>query len=121
MGHRQLRVYMKSYNNVLRIYGMTKVYPREERDNINDQIRRSAVSVPLNIAEGYAKRESQAEFKRFLKMAVGSNTELSVLLDLSKDLGYISEAEYQKESEENTETGKMLTALIRQVGEQSKI
>ena len=110
-------MYEKSYKAALSIYRVSKDFPKEEMYGLTSQIRRAAVSIPLNIAEGYAKRESQSEFKRFLMMAIGSNDEVSVLLDFSKDLGYITEDLYEKGIAEYIKIGKMLTELIKTVSE----
>ena len=115
--HRRLEVYNKSYKAGLAIYKMTKRYPEEEKYGMTSQMRRASTSIPLNIAEGYAKRSSQEEFRRFLLMAIGSANEMRVLLDYSKDLGYITEERYEKASKEYDEIGKMLTNLIRKVAE----
>ena len=112
-GYENLQVYERSYKAGLAVYRMTKTYPKEERYGIVDQMRRASVSIPLNIAEGYAKRESQSEFRRFLLMAIGSSNEMSVLIEYSKDLGYISEAQYEKASQEYDEIGRMLNAFIQ--------
>ena len=88
---------------------------------MTDQMRRASISIPLNIAEGYAKRSSQEEFKRFLLMAIGSSNEMSVLIEYSKDLGYISEEQYVKASKEYDEIGRMLNSLIKAVGKGNKI
>ena len=117
-GYQKLQVYEKSYGLVLEIYRETSTYPREEMYGITGQMRRAAASIPLNIAEGYAKRESQAEFKRYLMMAQGSSVEMSVLLDLSKDLGYMEEAKYTPLSTAYDEVRKMLHTLIKRVGSQ---
>ncbi len=118
----KLNVYEKSYKAGLAIYRMTKTYPEEEKYGMVSQLRRASTSIPLNIAEGYAKRSSQEEFKRFLKMAIGSTNEIRVLLDYSKDLGYIEEEQYNKASDEYDEIGRMLSTLIKRVeqGQQNK-
>ena len=120
-GCERLQVYQKGYRMVLEIYRVTQAFPKEERYAMTDQMRRAATSIPLNIAEGYAKKGSQKEFKRFLSMARGSSAEVNVLLDLSKDLGYISEAEYERLKTGNAEVGKMLTGLIQRIEEESNI
>ena len=98
---------------------MTSKFPKEERHGITDQIRRAAVSISLNIAEGYAKKESQAEFKRFLTIAQGSTNEVSVLLDFAKDLEMLEGLTYEKARAEYEEIGKMLTGLIKTVTKSS--
>ena len=114
-GYKELKVYKKSYKAAKAIYEMTVGFPNEERYGITNQLRRAALSIPLNIAEGYAKRESQEEFKRFLLMAIGSANEMSVLIDFSRDLGYITESQYEKASKEYEEIGKMLNGFIQSV------
>ena len=91
--YKDLEVYKKGYKLTLDIYKTTRKYPAEERYEIVSQMRRCAYSIPLNIAEGWG-RKSKLEFKRFLKMSLGSCNELQVLIELSKDLEYISEKEY---------------------------
>ena len=115
-GYKQLQVYQRGYAAAKSVYRMTERYPKEERYGITDQMRRASVSIALNIAEGYAKKESQQEFKRFLMMAIGSSNEMSVLLDFSRDLGYIDEQTYQKASKEYDEISRMLNAMIQRIG-----
>ena len=115
--YRNLKVYERSYKAGLAIYELTKRYPEEEKYGIVSQMRRASTSIPLNIAEGYAKKSSQEEFKRFLLMAIGSANEMSVLLEYSKDLGYISLERYEKAIKEYDEIGKMLSNLIKKVAE----
>ncbi len=113
--YRRLKIYERSYKAALAIYRMTEGYPEEEKYGITSQMRRAAVSITLNIAEGNAKRESQQEFKRFLMMALGSANEMSVLIDFSKDLGYIGDEMYLKAKEEYEEIGKMLRVFIQRL------
>ena len=94
--YKDLEVYTKSYDLVLEVYEATASYPPEERYGMTSQVRRAAISIPANIAEGYGKLESAAEFKRYLRMALGSCNEIEVLLNLSSDLGYL-ERETAKE------------------------
>ena len=117
MGYKDLKIYEKSYKAALAVYKLTKVFPQEEKYGIISQMQRAATSIPLNIAEGYAKRQSQEEFKRFLLMAVGSANEMSVLTDFSYDLGYISKEQYEKASREYEEIGKMLSSFIKTIAE----
>ena len=120
-GYRSLRVYEKSYKAALRVYEVSKSFPKEERYGLTGQIQRAAISIPLNIAEGYAKRSSQQEFKRFLLMAVGSANEVSVLLDFGKDFGYIAKEKYLELSSEYDGIGRMLSEFIKTVETKSKI
>ena len=114
-GYRNLQVYERSYKAALAVYAMTKSYPEEEKYGLTSQMRRACTSIPLNIAEGYAKRSSQEEFKRFLLMTVGSANEMSVLLDFAKDLGYTSESTYVELSRAYDEIGRMLSSFIKRI------
>ena len=114
-GYKDLNVYTKSYKAALAVYEMTKNDPKEERYSLTDQIRRAATSIPLNIAEGYGKKSSQQEFKRFLEMALGSSNETQVLLDFAKDLKYIDEEQYIKASQTYDEVSRMLSGMIKRI------
>ena len=114
-GYESLDVYKKAYKAALEVYEMSRGFPQEERYAMTNQIRRAATSISLCIAEGYGKKSSQREFKRFLEMAMGSSNEVSVLLDFSKDLGYIPEERYVKEKREYEEIGRMINGLLRRV------
>ena len=96
---------------------MTADFPKEERYGVTDQMRRASVSIALNVAEGYARRESQEELKRFLRMAVGSAAEMQVLIDFAREFGYIREERYKEAKEAYETIGKMLNAFIRKLKE----
>ena len=117
MGYRNLKIYERSYKAGLAVYRLTKQFPETEKYGLISQIQRAGTSIPLNIAEGYAKKTSQEEFKRFLLIAIGSANEMSVLLEFSKDLGYITKEQYEKASKEYEEIGKMLNTFIKTIAE----
>ena len=108
---KDMEIYQRSKKLVLRIYNVTDKYPGREIYNVISQLRRSVLSIPLNIAEGYG-RMTREEFKRFLKISLGSSNEVEALLDISKDLEYITEKEYQEISKENEIIGKMIYKAI---------
>ena len=111
---RELKVYQRSYKAAIDMYKIVREnFPREELFGLTSQIKRASTSIPLNIAEGIGKRESVNEVKRFLLMAIGSCDEMRVLIDMSKDLGYIDEVLHDKYEKEYDEIGKMLTVLRR--------
>jgi len=112
-GFKELKVYQKSYKAARAVYLMTENNAKEEKYGITGQIRRASLSIPLNIAEGYAKKESQNEFKRYLLIAIGSVNEVLVLIDFSKDIGYLSEEKHQKAYKEYEEIAKMLNSFIK--------
>ena len=115
MSYKELKIYQRGYEAAKACYKMTENFPESEIYGVTNQIRRAALSIPLNIAEGYAKQESQAEYKRFLNMAKGSVNEMQVLIDFSYDLGYIGKEKYDKAKKEYEEIGKMLTIFIKEV------
>ena len=96
----------------LNIYKLTKGFPKEEIYNLTSQIRRAAVSVPSNIAEGYG-RKTTPEYIRFLYIAYGSNCELETQILLTGDLGYINSEQLKKVQEDIGEVERMLKALIK--------
>ena len=107
-----LEVWKKSHELVLKIYHITKDYPSEEKFGLVSQMRRSAVSIPANIAEGFKKR-SLKDKSNFYIIAQGSVEELKYYLILSKDLGYRKDTSELNESIETI--GKMLYGLIRSI------
>ncbi len=109
---KDLRIYQISYRLSMKVHTLTLKYPRYEKYEIGSQIRRAAMSVPLNIAEGYGKKDSVADFKRFLRMSVGSCNELEVLIDMSKDLGYIDEKTHSELVEQYIALRKQILMTI---------
>ena len=87
-GHRELRVWQNAMSLVRDVYTVTKAFPIEEQFGLISQLRRAAVSVPSNIAEG-AARTSKREFAQFLSVARGSLAEVETQILIAKDLGYL--------------------------------
>ena len=105
--YKELQIYHLSYNFTLKAYKTTEKFPDFEHKNISQQLRRAVVSIPLNIAEGSSRR-SDREFLQFLTYAFGSAKEVEVLLNLSKDLSYITPKEFDILFDElNKMMGKM--------------
>ena len=111
--YKDLEVYKESYTLTILVHKMTQKYPEYERYEIGSQFRRAAMSIPMNIAEGYGKKESEMDFKRFLRMSLGSCNEVAVLLDMSSDLGYISQEEYKEITQRYEVLGKRISTLIQ--------
>jgi len=86
--HRKLEVWKKSMTLAKEIYSATEEFPKSEVYGLTSQLRRAAVSVPSNLAEGAARRGSR-EFRQFINIAQGSLSELDTQLDLAKMLGYL--------------------------------
>ena len=98
----------------LLVYQITGAFPNEERFGLTSQIRRCAVSIPSNIAEG-SSRDSSKDFSRFLRISIGSSFELETQLLLSKDLGFISESDFDAVIEVLNEIQKMLNSFIKKM------
>jgi len=107
---RELLVWQKSINFVVRIYEMTRSFPNEERYNLVSQMQRAATSISSNIAEG-AGRNTNALFKQFLTIAIGSAHELETQIIISKQLGYINGENSEELVTELNGIQKMLYAL----------
>ena len=109
--HKDLRVWQQSIEMVTSIYLITKAFPKDELFGLVSQMRRAAVSVPSNIAEGYA-RGTDREKLHFLRISSGSMSEIETQLMLSLNLGYISQESFDELSENVTSVSKQLNALI---------
>jgi len=109
---RQLKVWEKSHQLALAIYKATKEFPKEELYGLTSQIRRASMSIPTNIAEGCG-RNTDAEFARFLQIAMGSASETEYQLLLSHDLGFLCTDEYNKLNTDATEVKRMLASLLK--------
>jgi four helix bundle protein len=109
---RQLKVWEKSHQLALAIYKATKEFPKEELYGLTSQIRRASMSIPTNIAEGCG-RNTDAEFARFLQIAMGSASETEYQLLLSHDLGFLNKEQYDKLNIDVTEVKRMLASLLK--------
>ena len=107
-------VWQKSIQMVTEVYSITKSFPKEELYGLVSQIRRSSVSIPSNIAEGYGRRSTN-EYLRFLQISIGSLYELQTQLEISLSLDYISKQIFEKVYEQTREIERMLSSLINKV------
>ena len=112
-GYEDLKVYQRSYKSSLDVHKLSLSFPKHEKQELGGQIRRSTKSIAMNIAEGYGKRSSVAEFKRYIVIAIGSCDEVRVQLDYCKDLGYIDAEQHKTLKDEYVEIGKMLMGLYK--------
>ena len=110
--YKELQVWQKGYQLCLRLYKITKKFPKEEHYGLISQIRRAAVSVPSNIAEGYG-RKTTPDYLRSLYIAYGSNCELETQIMLSRDLDYIPSNDSEKLLNDIRDVERMLKALIK--------
>jgi len=112
--YKELKVWQKAYNLCIEIYKITRTFPKEELYGLTSQMRRSAVSVPSNIAEGYG-RKTTPEYLRSLYIAYGSSCELETQILLSGDLGLMKAEALNKLQADLGEVERMLKALIKAV------
>ena len=111
---RDLLVWQRAIQMSLAIYRLTSGFPKEELYGLTSQMRRAGVSVASNIAEGYG-RMSTGEYKQFLGMARGSNSEVQTQLVIARELGYGNPQVLQEAESLSIEVGKMLLAILRKL------
>lgn len=109
---RDLIVWQKAVDLAVSVYKITRYFPKEELFGLVSQMRRCAVSVPSNIAEGQA-RNTTGEFKQFLGIAKGSLAELDTQLKIARRLTYLEEDVHKTHVDDCNEIGKMLNGLLK--------
>lgn len=112
--YRKYKVWQKAHELVIEVYKQTDVFPKSELFNLTSQIKRAAISIPTNIAEGCG-RQTQKELIRFLYISSGSAHELEYLMLLSSELNYIEGLKSEKILYEVLEIKKMLASLINKI------
>lgn len=109
--YKDLIVWQRAMELVVETYKLTERFPKSEIYNLTSQMRRAAISIPSNIAEG-RRRGSRKEFKQFLIVAYASGAELETQIEISKRLSLLSKSEFSKVDQMLMETMKMLNKLI---------
>lgn len=117
--YHDLSAWQRARELVSVIYEQTQDFPQDERFGLTSQIRRSAVSVPSNIAEGYG-RGSAPDYLRFLRIARGSLFEVETQIILAFDLGYVSLDESERIRQKVDEVARPLSGLVRSIENQLK-
>lgn len=112
--YKDLKVWEKAHQFTLKVYDVTKSFPKEEIYSLTNQLRRAAASIPANIAEGCGKN-SKADFANFLNIGLGSANESEYYLLLSKDLLYLKPDNFEVLNKLVNEIKAMLIALINKV------
>ena len=107
---KELKVWQKGIEIVKDIYEITKHFPKEEMYGLTSQMRRSAISIPSNIAEGF-KRYHTKEYKQFLYIALGSIAELETQIVIAKEVGLLEDLMMDAMNEKLDHTSKMLSSL----------
>jgi four helix bundle protein len=111
---RKLKVWDKSHVLTLEVYRATAAFPREEVYGLTSQMRRASASIPSNIAEGCG-RDGTPELTRFLRIAMGSASELEYQLLLGHELGFLQDESYESLANSTIEIKRMLTGLIQKL------
>ena len=112
--YRKLSIWQKSMSLVTEIYSEVKNFPSDELFALTSQIKRSAVSIPSNIAEGYG-RTGTKDYLRFLNIALSSLFELQTQLEIAYNLKFLKENNFNKLYEDTREIERMLTSFIRKI------
>lgn len=112
-GYKDLKVYQLAYRLAIKIFHISKRFPKEETYSLTDQIRRASRSVCTNIGEGYRKRVYPKHFKSKMTDADGECSETMIWLDFSKDCDYITDEEHSDLYSQYEEVGKMLGNMIK--------
>jgi four helix bundle protein len=113
MDYRNLVAWQKSMSLAEAVYRQTGEFPLEERYGLTSQIRRAAVSIPSNIAEGQGRRSTDEEFVRFLRIALGSLCELETQLELALRLKLLSEKQANALRPATDEVGRVINGLLK--------
>ena len=113
--YKDLIVWQKAMDLVVLVYQITSLFPKEELYGLTNQVRRAAVSIPSNIAEGQA-RKSTLEFKHFLSIARGSLAEVETQLLIAARLNYLTEEQFLPVLDVHQEISKMIPALMSKLG-----
>lgn len=111
---RDLLIWQKSMDLSLAVYRETMGFPQEERYGLTSQVRRSAVSVPSNITEGYG-RQSRTDYNRFLEIGRGSLYELQTQLELARELDNLEAEEWERLEDSAAEIERMMSSLINKL------
>jgi four helix bundle protein len=115
---RKQKVWEKAHDLALEVYRVTEAFPKTELFGLTSQIRRAGVSIPANIAEGCG-RDTDADFARFLQIAMGSASELEYHLLLAHELGLLNDPDHERLSNKTTEVKQMLTSFIKKLKAES--
>ena len=111
---KDLEIWQRSIGLVEEIYRITKSFPQEETYGLSSQLRRAAISIPSNIAEGFA-RASEKEYKQFLYVSLGSCAEVSTQITIADRLGYLKQEKADVLSDEVEQISKMTMGLIKKL------
>ena len=113
---RDLKIWQKAMSLVTEVYRITTYFPDSEKYGLVSQIRRSAVSIPSNIAEGYG-RNSNGEFQRYLNISMGSLFELQTQIEIAQNLDYFENDSGAKMYDMSREIERMMSSFMRSLND----
>ncbi|UII77988.1 four helix bundle protein [Flagellimonas sp. HMM57] len=113
---RDLKIWQKAMKLVTKIYAKTGYFPKEEVYGLTSQIKRSAISVPSNIAEGYG-RKGKKDYLKFLNISISSLFELQTQLEIANNLKFLTDKDFKEVYEDSREIERMLSSFIRKIAE----
>jgi four helix bundle protein len=116
--HKKLKAWKQSMDLVIEIYRATEDFPSQEIYGLTNQIRRAAVSIPSNIAEG-AARQTKKEFANYLHVAQGSLSELDTQIELARRLGYLNDGDWKVLDQQMERIDKMISGFIKRLNQKS--
>jgi four helix bundle protein len=117
-GYRELKVWQLGVDLALEVYRLTADFPKSELYGLTSQLRRAAVSIPSNVAEGHA-RKTRREMQRFANIAKGSLAELETQLIIAGELGYMNDDALRKRLQATEQESRMLSGLLKSLQEKS--
>ena len=117
--HKDLIVWQKAIDLTLDIYKTTEGFPKEERYGLTSQLRRAAVSIPSNVAEG-RYRGSRKDFAHFVRIALGSSAEIETQILIAQKFGWLNEKDFLRISDLLSQVGKMLNGLVQKLAAGSR-
>lgn len=114
--YRKLIIWQKSMDLVTLIYTTTRIFPKEELFGLTSQIRKSAISIPSNIAEG-SGRDGKKDYLKFLNIAISSLFELQTQIEISKNIEYLDDIQFNKIFEDTRELERMIVSFTNKIKE----
>ncbi|WP_395052539.1 four helix bundle protein [Flavobacterium sp.] len=114
--YRKLIIWQKSMDLVTLIYTTTRIFPKEELFGLTSQIRKSAISIPSNIAEG-SGRDGIKDYLKFLNIAISSLFELQTQIEISKNIEYLDDIQFNKIFEDTRELERMIVSFTNKIKE----
>lgn len=112
--YKDLLIWQKAMNLVTKIYQTTQLFPKDEQFGLTSQIRRSSISIPSNIAEGFG-RQGKNDYLKFLNISLSSLFEIQTQIEIAKNINYLNETDFSILYEDSRELERMLVSFINKI------